>query len=225
MLLIVSLVSATSDKVEVCHKGNTISISENAVKAHIAHGDYIGECTGNPGNNSDSSMCEYNYTIPDFVYQDEEVCDSISGLWNRYSKDLCYYEVGVNMLYPDICEKIKGDYKRDSCYGRIAEQTNDLCLCDNMKSFNNKDRCYYWIATINKKADICENVLQNSLKDSCFIKIGIATNDIAVCKRITIYSGHDSCAVGIANNLKDESICSIVKTQIWKDACIGVGEI
>ena len=52
MLLIVSLVSATSDKVEVCHKGNTISISENAVKAHIAHGDYIGECTGNPGKST-----------------------------------------------------------------------------------------------------------------------------------------------------------------------------
>jgi hypothetical protein len=32
-------------KVPVCHKGNTIYVSKNAVKAHLAHGDCIGECT------------------------------------------------------------------------------------------------------------------------------------------------------------------------------------
>lgn len=33
------------DKVLVCHKGNTICISPNAVPAHLMHGDYLGECT------------------------------------------------------------------------------------------------------------------------------------------------------------------------------------
>jgi hypothetical protein len=32
-------------KVPICHKGNTIYVSKNAVKAHLAHGDCIGECT------------------------------------------------------------------------------------------------------------------------------------------------------------------------------------
>ena len=31
-------------KVLVCHKGKTISISPNAVAAHLAHGDYLGNC-------------------------------------------------------------------------------------------------------------------------------------------------------------------------------------
>ena len=39
-------------KVYVCHNGHTICISENAVAAHLAHGDYIGPC----GNSS----CEEN---------------------------------------------------------------------------------------------------------------------------------------------------------------------
>lgn len=34
-------------KVLVCHKGNTICISPNAVPAHLEHGDYLGECTNN----------------------------------------------------------------------------------------------------------------------------------------------------------------------------------
>lgn len=34
-----------SDREEVCHNGtNTLSIDENAVAAHIAHGDTMGEC-------------------------------------------------------------------------------------------------------------------------------------------------------------------------------------
>ncbi|NWF76816.1 MAG: hypothetical protein HXY53_09680 [Nitrospirae bacterium] len=31
-------------KVAVCHKGKTIYVDEAAVKAHLGHGDYLGEC-------------------------------------------------------------------------------------------------------------------------------------------------------------------------------------
>jgi len=34
-----------NDKVMVCHKGETICISANAVKAHLQHGDVLGGCT------------------------------------------------------------------------------------------------------------------------------------------------------------------------------------
>ena len=31
-------------KADVCHKGNTISVSVHAVDAHVAHGDTAGAC-------------------------------------------------------------------------------------------------------------------------------------------------------------------------------------
>ncbi len=34
----------TKGKVAVCHKGKTIYVDEAAVKAHLGHGDYLGEC-------------------------------------------------------------------------------------------------------------------------------------------------------------------------------------
>ncbi|NNK59151.1 MAG: T9SS type A sorting domain-containing protein, partial [Flavobacteriaceae bacterium] len=34
------------DKVEVCHKGNTICVSASAVQAHLNHGDSLGACEG-----------------------------------------------------------------------------------------------------------------------------------------------------------------------------------
>ncbi|MGQ9569367.1 MAG: hypothetical protein ACUVUQ_00715 [Thermodesulfovibrionales bacterium] len=33
-----------SNKVPICHKGNTIYVNESAVDAHLVHGDYIGIC-------------------------------------------------------------------------------------------------------------------------------------------------------------------------------------
>jgi hypothetical protein len=37
-------------KVTICHNGNTLSVSENAVPAHLAHGDTLGPCSGEPGH-------------------------------------------------------------------------------------------------------------------------------------------------------------------------------
>jgi hypothetical protein len=32
-------------KVTICHKGHTITVSQSAVPAHLAHGDHVGPCT------------------------------------------------------------------------------------------------------------------------------------------------------------------------------------
>lgn len=37
--------SSSNEKIVVCHKGNPIEISINALDAHLAHGDVIGDCT------------------------------------------------------------------------------------------------------------------------------------------------------------------------------------
>jgi hypothetical protein len=41
-------------KVKVCHNGNTLCVSQNAVNAHLAHGDFLGPC----------SSCSQNYSAP-----------------------------------------------------------------------------------------------------------------------------------------------------------------
>ena len=41
---IVTPAMAGSEKVEICHKGETITVSENAVPAHKKHGDTLGAC-------------------------------------------------------------------------------------------------------------------------------------------------------------------------------------
>lgn len=39
------------DKVSVCHKGHTLSISRNALQAHLNHGDTLGPCNVTPSQN------------------------------------------------------------------------------------------------------------------------------------------------------------------------------
>lgn len=43
-------VANNNDKVTICHKGQEITVSANAVEAHLAHGDKLGSCddTNNP---------------------------------------------------------------------------------------------------------------------------------------------------------------------------------
>jgi photosystem II stability/assembly factor-like uncharacterized protein len=59
------------NKVLVCHNGHTICISENAVPAHLAHGDQLDSCNGGPDNPFTLNnpiptefMLHYNYPNP-----------------------------------------------------------------------------------------------------------------------------------------------------------------
>ncbi|MBK8564025.1 MAG: T9SS type A sorting domain-containing protein [Saprospiraceae bacterium] len=52
-------------KVKICHNGNTLCVSSNAINSHLSHGDYLGECTcaGQqavvPPSNSDVKIGQY----------------------------------------------------------------------------------------------------------------------------------------------------------------------
>jgi hypothetical protein len=55
-------------KIPVCHNGHTIYVSENALKAHLEHGDCIGECniekdSENRGRGDDSKLEKPPFTI------------------------------------------------------------------------------------------------------------------------------------------------------------------
>lgn len=39
-----------NDKVKICHKGKTITVSKNAVKGHLGHGDKLGSCSTSQPN-------------------------------------------------------------------------------------------------------------------------------------------------------------------------------
>jgi len=62
---------AKSNKVSICHKPgtsaeNTISVSENAIPAHVGHGDFIGTCEDGPDceNYPDQDVCPKVNTPP-----------------------------------------------------------------------------------------------------------------------------------------------------------------
>ena len=56
-----------SSKVKLCHNGNSICVEQNAVNAHLNHGDYLGACIGSVANlgefnieeNSKTGFCIY----------------------------------------------------------------------------------------------------------------------------------------------------------------------
>ena len=47
--------NGNSVKVKVCHNGNTLCVSENAVQAHLNHGDFLGPCASCTGTNEATS--------------------------------------------------------------------------------------------------------------------------------------------------------------------------
>jgi hypothetical protein len=54
---------AKQDKVLICHNGNTLCVSQNAVKAHLKHGDYLGNCNaGGPTCSNASNLSTTNIT-------------------------------------------------------------------------------------------------------------------------------------------------------------------
>ena len=72
-----------NEKVTVCHKGkNTISISENALSAHLKHGDSVGECDNNNDNETSKKAIENQIKAlkNDFKAQEKELKNQLKDL-------------------------------------------------------------------------------------------------------------------------------------------------
>lgn len=66
-------------KLPVCHNGHTIYISKNALKAHLAHGDCIGECTvEKTSDNNENDDKGDEITKPPFKVYPNPATDRIS---------------------------------------------------------------------------------------------------------------------------------------------------
>lgn len=63
------------DKVTVCHNGNTIEVSANALQAHLDHGDVEGSCEtlsdrGLTFSNGSNVQIDCSYELP-FIHVDD----------------------------------------------------------------------------------------------------------------------------------------------------------
>lgn len=84
------------DKVNICHKGKkTISVSVNAVSAHLKHGDTIGICGNDQDQNTDKKLIEEQLKAlkKDFKTQEKILKDQLKALEKKFKaqeKELKY---------------------------------------------------------------------------------------------------------------------------------------
>ncbi len=71
-----------NSKVLVCHNGNPICISPNAVAAHLAHGDQLGSCdaNNNPCNSAQSLIGNIGNTIHELEFEHHDYDHGLSDL-------------------------------------------------------------------------------------------------------------------------------------------------
>lgn len=86
---------ANAQNVTICHKGNTITVSQSAVNAHLNHGDVLGSCAGD--------CIDPNLIDPDRIcialYNPVCGCDG-----NTYSNScVATYGYGVTSYTPGPC--------------------------------------------------------------------------------------------------------------------------
>lgn len=98
-------------KVAVCHDGHKICVSENAVAAHLAHGDYVGPCVASRAN---VGVVEIEQSLkPGFtVYPNPNIGDLIvtMGLPGDETKDAIIQIINVNgQIIKDV--KVNNQHK------------------------------------------------------------------------------------------------------------------
>ena len=65
--IVVKEIMSGKNKIKICHNGNSIIINENALQAHLNHGDCIGECNINNSLKNETIENESNIEI---IYND-----------------------------------------------------------------------------------------------------------------------------------------------------------
>jgi len=64
---VIDVVCGNNPKVEICHNGKTICISENAVEAHLGHGDTLGGCDSFKGLVNETNLAIYPNPFADYI--------------------------------------------------------------------------------------------------------------------------------------------------------------
>ena len=121
--LSVGTASAKQRLIEICHKGNVISVDVHAVPAHLEHGDVLGSCDGGgacgPCNLLfDPVTCSNGVTYANQCFAD---CNNAPGPCERLG--IC-----TQIFDPVSCN---GQIYANECLARNAGCTNPtkLCVC------------------------------------------------------------------------------------------------
>ena len=215
-LLAASASAAPAQKVEVCHipSGNpdnfhTITISENALAAHLAHGDVTGSCnaicdllcsdnnrcTIDHNGNCEESGClppnerpQVNCDDGDICTEDE-ICDPIDGCANEPRPGNSCND-GDACTDGDVCDEsgeCAGD-KIDNCCIYVGDcDDGDLCtndFCDGVPE-NPSGTCSHADVEC-EDPDACTSLNCNPADGSCTIETPIVCDDGFGCT-------NDSC--------------------------------
>lgn len=118
------------------------------------------------------SWCEFldNTNLMEYCYQKvgrytgESTCEKI--IISIDKKDLCYFELSVELLNSSYCEEIRGDY-RDACYAEIAVITKDESHCERINIYLRRDECYKSLAEELLDETLCEKIINTQKKTEC----------------------------------------------------------
>ena len=109
-IIVNSPLSDNGKKVTICHKGHTITVSINALPAHLAHGDCVGPC-----NNNNNRIAEQNEQNEEGSYDFNIIPnpsdgkftllitgnsdDNISAYLENEKTEICIYDIFGKIIY------------------------------------------------------------------------------------------------------------------------------
>lgn len=171
---------------------------------------------------NDASICESMKLESEYkVFKSSK---EIGG--NHFSRDVCFYVIGVAINNVDLCKKVslnaeghqKNRGSRKACITWIAANLNDINVCDNMERevrFVDRDACIISTAVFNNKPELCENVeearyayasrIVQHTKDECYFRVGSANNELDTCNKMSDKEGFytkKSCIESVKKNLE-----------------------
>ena len=118
-------------KVTVCHKDkNTISISENAIPAHLNHGDYLGKCSNSYYSSNPTST---TYTQPTTTQQ--------TTTFSPQKSDICHNGI-VTLSLPGKAARNHLENHDDDYLGQCTENSTSQLKAEkeSMKAQKESDR-------------------------------------------------------------------------------------
>mgnify|MGYP006915947159 CR=1 FL=1 len=142
--------------------------------------DYLNSKIGFQYNDStecellDSSDLKNTCHLVSAYYQGNPgLCEKTSG----YTKNNCYFVMGLETLTKDLCYNISSDgftdrFIQNSCFTGIAVSTGDLTLCDEISTESyryseTRDYCYRLVAIEINDSSICDQINDSEEKAKC----------------------------------------------------------
>ena len=108
------------------------------------------------------------------------------------TKILCFSEVAVATMDPDLCEH-SGEFM-GSCLRDVAIARKETSICERITNPTDKTSCFTWMAETMKDPNICEFIIEQKDRDWCFARlVPTVTVDSTVCERIMGQSDREYC--------------------------------